>query len=720
MKILAIHADFIEFKAKKKAFKGAEEGVAKGDSERVEECLVVLSAVEKRDESNTEGVLSRYIREIENIASQVNAQNIVLYPYAHLSSSLSNPKVAEQLLKDAQKRLEGKYNVHRAPFGWYKSFNISCKGHPLSELSREFTGEVELKREAKDEPFEFLGEVEGKGLSAAFLVAKAVKRLFEGAEIGSMGFYYDQAFVDIKGVKLKNDDIDKIEKMMAEVVKENLPIIKRSLDDVNDLNQQIARDIGDKAQVYGTDGLAVVPLYENPFVKSLGEIKSFKIINLGSAYWKGNETNDQLSRIICVGFESTEGLDNYLEKLEDAKNRSHLKIGKEQGLFVVSDLVGSGLPLIAPKGMILFEEVTNFLWSLHKGKGYSKVRIPHIAKSDLYKASGHWDKFGDELFHVKGKSESFVMKPMNCPHHIQIFDHFSYSYRDLPVRFFEPTAVYRDEKAGQLIGLSRVRMITQDDGHIFCRTSQIKEEVKTIVEIVLAFYSKLGMANDYWVSLSVRGDDQSKYLGSSEVWNIAEQSLEEVATANNLPFKKVKGEAAFYGPKLDFMFKDALGREWQLATIQLDFNLPERFNLGFINEEGTKERPVMIHRAISGSLERFMSVLIEHFGGRYPVWLSPVQVKIVTITDRNKEFAQMVASKLLEVDIRVEVDDRVESMGKKVRDAQLEKVPYIVTVGDKEQEQGTLAVRRGDENTFGVKVGSFVEDILKEVKDRVL
>ena len=421
MKILAIHADFIEFQAKKKAFKGAEEGVSKGDSDRVEECLVVLSAVEKRDEGNVDGVLSRYVREIENIASQVNAQNIVLYPYAHLSSSLSNPKVAEKLLKDAQKRLEGKYNVHRAPFGWYKSFNISCKGHPLSELSREFTGEVELKREAKDEPFEFNEEV--KDLSAGLLVAKAVQRLFDGAEIGSMGFYYDQTFVDIKGVKLKNDDIKKIEKVMAELVKENLVVFEQSLEDVNELNKQIARDIGDKAAVFGVEGLAVVPLYEHSFVKSLGEIKSFKILNLGSAYWKGNENNEQLVRVLCVGFKEDNGVDNYLAKLEDAKNRSHLKIGKEQGLFVVSDLVGSGLPLLAPKGMILFEEVSGFLWELHNGKGYQKVRIPHIAKSDLYKASGHWDKFGDELFHVKGKSENFVMKPMNCPHHIQIFEH---------------------------------------------------------------------------------------------------------------------------------------------------------------------------------------------------------------------------------------------------------------------------------------------------------
>ena len=387
-------------------------------------------------------------------------------------------------------------------------------------------------------------------------------------------------------------------------------------------------------------------------------------------------------------------------------------------LFVTSDLVGPGLPLLAPKGMIIRSEIINYLWQLHHDKGYQRVWTPHIAKEQLYKTSGHWDKFGDELFKVQGKSDRFILKPMNCPHHMQIFDSFSLSYRDMPVRFFEPATIYRDEKSGQLHGLSRVRAITQDDGHLFCRTSQIKQEVATIVSVIRKFYQTLGMDKDYWVSLSVRGEDKSKYLGSDEVWNNAEGSLEEAAKENDLPYKKIPGEAAFYGPKLDFIFKDSLGREWQLATIQCDFNLPERFNLSFMNEESKKERPVVIHRAISGSLERFMSVLIEHFAGKFPLWLSPVQVKVLTITDKHLQFAGDVVSSMKGKGLRVELDDRTETMGKKVRDAQMEKVNYIVTVGDKEMEKNSLSVRDRNGDVSDVPVNEFISKLVDEVSKK--
>ena len=311
------------------------------------------------------------------------------------------------------------------------------------------------------------------------------------------------------------------------------------------------------------------------------------------------------------------------------------------------------------------------------------------------------------------------MKPMNCPHHMVLFDSFSYSYRDMPVRYFEATTVYRDEKSGQLTGLSRVRAITQDDGHLFLRVSQIKQEVKSIVEIILEFFSTLGMAKNYWVSLSLKGEEKEKYLGDDKVWNTAEKALEEAAKEANLPFKKIKGEAAFYGPKLDFMFKDALGREWQLATIQLDFNLPERFNLSFINEKGEKERPVVIHRAISGALERCMSILIENYAGAFPTWLSPVQVKVLTVTDRNVKFAKEVYKKMREQDIRVFLDDRSETFNKKVREAQLEQANYMVTIGDKEEKNKTLAIRsRNGKVKFDVNPNEFINGLLEEIKKR--
>ena len=728
MKILTIHADFIEFEAKKKAFSAAEEGVEKGKRVRVEECLVVFSAVEKKDEDNVQAVMQKYLQEIKNISQQVNAKTLVLYPYAHLSSTLADPKVAGDFLKQAEQKLRAeKFVVYRAPFGWYKSFNVSCKGHPLSELSRQFGPEetVSLKKEGKDEPFVFderkISNDEKILLTSALLVGKAVKNLHPKAEVTALGFYHNQAYVDIAGVEIHVDEVASVEEQACSELAKHFPIEKIPVQQItNALQKSMAQDIGKSAVGYSVDGMKVVPLYKDPFA-GLEKVKALKVLNQSKVYWKNNANNTQLTRMYVVGFDDAKKLEVFLKKKEEAEARSHLKIGKEMGLFVTSELVGPGLPLLAPKGMIIREEIINYLWELHKDKGYQKVWTPHIAKEQLYKTSGHWDKFGDELFKVKGKTDNFILKPMNCPHHMQIFDSFSFSYRDLPVRYFEPATIYRDEKSGQLLGLSRVRAITQDDGHLFCRVSQIKQEVATIVSVIRSFYATLGMDKEYWVSLSVRGDDKSKYLGTEEAWKIAESSLEEAARENKLNYKRIEGEAAFYGPKLDFLFKDSLGREWQLATIQCDFNLPERFNLGYMNEESKREKPVVIHRAISGSLERFMSVLIEHFAGKFPLWLSPVQVKIVTVNDRNIDFARSVVTLLLEQNIRAELDDRTESIGKKVRDATQERAGYIVTVGDKEVEKKVLAVRdRNGDVKFDVSVQGFVRDVVGEVRGRRL
>ncbi len=747
MKILTIHADFIEFQAKKKAFKQAEEGINE-EKQRIEECLVVFSAVEKRDEANTPAVLEQYIKNIEDIASQVKATKIVLYPYAHLSSHLSSPAIAESLLKEAQQLLSKKYTVARAPFGWYKSFNISCKGHPLSELSREFsvdgptntnntnvsvqsssssatpTSTTSLKREYKDEPFIFnpnpLTIEQKTNLSACVILAKVIKELYPHTEIGSIDLHGDQAYCDILNIKLHNEHLPKLEQHMQKIIESNLPFEKITTPStLEPLQQQIASDLGSNAHLYHLSPIVIVPLHKEPFLKSTHSVAAFKLLNISSAYWKNNSNNPQLTRINLVAFPTTHELDTYLQSQQDAENRSHLKIGREQNLFVISELVGQGLPLLAPKGTIIRNEIIKFLWELHKHKGYQQVWTPHIAKDLLYKTSGHWEKFGDELFKVKGKSDDFIMKPMNCPHHMQIFDSFAFSYRDMPVRYFEPATIYRDEKSGQLIGLSRVRAITQDDGHLFCRLSQVTQEVQTIVKIIHQFYHTLGMDKEYWVSLSVRGEDKSKYLGTDDMWQVAEKALETAAQQMNLPYKRREGEAAFYGPKLDFMFKDALGREWQLSTIQCDFNLPQRFNLSFMNEKSEKERPVVIHRAISGSLERFMSIIIEQYAGKFPLWLSPVQVKIITVTDRNIPFAQEVQSLLQTHDIRVELNDANETIGKKVREAQLEKVNYIVTIGDKESEKKSIAVRpRVGEVQFDVSLNKFLDAILDEIKER--
>ena len=723
MKILSLHADYIKFQPTKKALKDVEE--VPFEETHVSECLAVLISVEKPDESNPTEISHKLVENIEDISNQVKTKTIVLYPYAHLSSNLASPNIALQILKDTEKHLKDKeYKVTRAPFGYYKKFDISCKGHPLSELSREIKIESGLKRDYKDKPFVYnpkdLTEEEKIKLSSALVIGSAVKELYPNSELGSFGFYNEQAYIDIANLKLTKDELPKIEKKSSALLKENL-LFKESSDSVSGLQKEILEDIGKHGKIYEIKNIKVASLFKQPFINSTKKITSLKILNIASAYWKNNEKNQQLTRINCIGFDSEKKLEEYLKLQQDLEDRSHIKLGKELGLFVISKLVGPGLPLLAPKGMILRHEIINYLWELHKDKGYQMVWTPHIAKDLLYKQSGHWDKFGDELFIVEGKQEKFVVKPMNCPHHIQIFQNFSYSYKDMPIRYFEPATVYRDEKSGQLHGLSRVRAITQDDGHLFCRINQIKPEVKSIVKIILKFYKTLGMDKNYWVSLSIRGDDKSKYLGDDSVWNKAEESLEEVATENKLPFKKIKGEAAFYGPKLDFIFKDVLGREWQLATIQLDFNLPERFDLYFMNEKDKKERPVMIHRAISGSLERFLSVLIEHFAGNFPLWLAPVQVKILTITDRSVKFAKEVYELLLQNNIRAELDDRPETMNKKSLEARIQKIPVIITIGDDEVKNQKLAVKKhSGKLQTNISPHELIEELKNEISSKAL
>lgn len=722
MKILAIHADFIEFAAKKKAYPKAEE--ANKDKHKIEECLVIFTAVEKSDEADKDTLLKLYLKEIKDLANQVNATNVVLYPYAHLSSNLSKPEFGQQVMQEAEIELkkDKSYSVSRAPFGWYKSFNISCKGHPLSELSREIHPEQsQLKRNSKDTPFSLHQEslsVEQKvKLTAAYACAIAAKQMFPKAQIGPAGFYHEQAYIDLANIKLKPSEFKGLQKKVKGMLRKGFKI-EKTKNKPQDLQLEIHND--SKAPTFNFNDSIITPLFKDPFSKP-EEIQAFSIYNVGSVYWKSNENNEQLTRVYLNAFKTTQELQDYDEKLKAAQDRSHIKIGKDQGLFVISPLVGKGLPLLAPKGMIIREEIVGYLWELHKNQGYQRVWTPHIAKQELYKTSGHWDKFGDELFKVQGKDEQFIMKPMNCPHHMQVFNAFSYSYKDLPVRYFEPATIYRDEKSGQLLGLSRVRAITQDDGHLFCRADQITDEAKKIVEIIHKFYNTLGMDQDYWVSLSVRDDDESKWLGTDENWHMAEKALEMAAKEMKLPYKRIEGEAAFYGPKLDFMFKDALGREWQLGTVQCDFNLPERFDLTYANEEGKKERPVVIHRAISGSLERFMSVLIEHFAGKFPLWLSAVQVSIATINDTHSDFAHAVAQKMREFDLRVQVDDRVESMGKKVRDAQQSGINYILTIGDQEIKNNTVSVRSQLGNVeHNIPVDEFIGRVVEQRDQRKL
>jgi threonyl-tRNA synthetase len=451
------------------------------------------------------------------------------------------------------------------------------------------------------------------------------------------------------------------------------------------------------------------------------DAKAFKLERVAGAYWRGDETKPMLTRIYGLAFDTPEELAAYETQREEAKKRDHRKLGAELDLFTFSDLVGAGLPLFTPKGTLLRNLIIEKIYSLQAEYNYQPVWIPHITKKELYETSGHWEKFGDELFKVRGQSDvEFVMKPMNCPHHTQIYASSPKSYRDLPVRYAEATTNYRDEQAGELLGLSRVRSLTQDDGHIFCMPEQIEQEANIIVSVIRQFYQSLDMMKegDYWVSLSVRDPKTpEKYIGEASVWDKSEQILEDIAKREKLNYQRVEGEAAFYGPKLDFMFKDALGREWQLATLQLDFNMPARFGLEYTDRDGIKKTPVMIHRAIAGSLERFLSVVIEHFAGAFPLWLAPVQVKILPIGEAHQEYAAQVTKDLKLAGVRVELDDSAESLGKRIRNAKLAKTPYFLVIGDKEVESNTVTLESRDtEASTNISLAELKEKLAAEVK----
>lgn len=576
--------------------------------------------------------------------------------------------------------------------------------------------------------------LEHKRHTLAHLLAAAVLDLYPHAKLTlgpaiDNGFYYD---IDFSGGDTPNDaDLKEIQKRMkklmntwteftheivsAEAAREKFAGNPYKTELINEIAAR-----GEDITLYTCGGFTDLCRgghSENP--KAEINLEAFKLDKIAGAYWRGDEKNPMLTRIYGLAFDTVDDLLAYEKQVEEAKARDHRKLGKDLDLFTVSPLIGAGLPLLKPKGMIIRQQIENYLWDLHKDKGYSRVWTPHITNLSLYETSGHAEKFGDELFRVKGGDEDFALKPMNCPHHMQIFADNQFSYRDMPVRYFEPATVYRYEKSGQLSGLTRVRAITQDDGHLFCRVSQITDEVSTIVGIIREFYKTMGLLDDYWVSLSVR-DENGMFLGSDEVWKKAEAALEEAAKKNNLNYKRVEGEAAFYGPKLDFMFKDAIGREWQLATIQCDFNLPERFDLKYINENGEKEQPVVIHRAISGSLERFMGVMIEHFAGAFPLWLSPEQIRVIPVSDAQKEYSSHIYTELKAIGLRVTLDDSKESMGKKIRNAKKDKLPYFVVIGDKEIQEKNVTLESRDGTSKQMSLSSLANHLLTEIETKQL
>jgi threonyl-tRNA synthetase len=552
------------------------------------------------------------------------------------------------------------------------------------------------------------------------------------------GFYFD---FDSE-IKISEADFEKIENEMAKIVKEDLPIIK------DEMTVEDARDFfdkgtyrgneykfewldeidkrGEKISVYwmGEKGKDIpetfVDICAGPHLASTGKIGVFKLLKMAGAYWHGDEKNKMLQRIYGTAFETQKELDDHLRFLEEAKKRDHKKIGKELGLFTFSELVGAGLPLWTPKGTMLRNTLDDFVWELRRARGYNKVTIPHITKKDLYETSGHWAKFSNDLFKINTREgHEFAMKPMNCPHHTQIYDCMPRSYRDMPQRYAETTMVYRDEQTGELNGLSRVRCITQDDAHVFCRESQLKDEFYAIWEIIEEFYVKCGFPV-LKIRLSLSDPDHmEKYLGSRELWDKAEDQLRGFIKERGAEFTEGIGEAAFYGPKIDFMAEDSLGREWQVATIQADRNMPKNFKLFYTNEQGEDEQVVMVHAAIMGSIERFLSILIEHHAGAFPVWLSPVQVLLAPVSSKHLEGTKSLATELSAQGIRVEIDGADETVGNKVRKAVGQKLPYIIVVGDKELAGEPWMIRvRGQEEQLKMSKEEFLQRVKTEIKER--
>ena len=597
-----------------------------------------------------------------------------------------------------------------------------------TELNRPINADAQVKLYKWDDE-------EGKHAfwhTSAHLMAEALQELYPGTQFGigpaiENGFYYD--VMPPEGVKLSDAEFPKIEKKMQELVQRKEALVREDIS-----KEDALKFFGDRGQTYKNELIAELEdghittytqgnytdLCRGPHLMSTAPIKAVKVLSVAAAYWRGDEKRPMMTRVYGISFPKKKMLDEYLEKLEEAKKRDHRKIGKEMELFFFSDRVGKGLPMWLPKGTALRLRLQDFLRKIQKRYGYLEVITPHIGGKSLYVTSGHYAHYGKDSFqpiHTPEEGEEYMLKPMNCPHHCEIYANQPRSYKDLPLRIAEFGTVYRYEQSGELHGLTRVRSFTQDDAHIFCRPDQVKDEFLRVMDIINIIFKALDF-KEYEAQISLRDPkDTEKYIGSDEVWEEAERAIIEACEEKGLTARKEEGEAAFYGPKLDFMIKDALGRRWQLGTIQVDYNLPERFKLEYTGSDNEKHRPVMIHRAPFGSMERFIAVLIEHTAGHFPLWLIPDQVVVCPISEKFNDYAQKVNKYLNDNDVRSTIDDRNEKIGRKIRDNELKRIPYMLVVGEKEAADGTVSVRKqgqGDQGTMTFE--AFAAKIQDEVK----
>jgi threonyl-tRNA synthetase len=611
-----------------------------------------------------------------------------------------------------------------------EALSISVNGE-VWDLTRPIDSDAKIKLHGWDDR-------EGRETfwhSSAHMMAEAIESIYPGTKFGigpsiDNGFYYD---IDLpEGKTLTDKDLAAVEQKIMEEARAKTDIVRKEISKADALKFFSEKNDPYKLELISdlTDGTITLysqgnftDLCRGPHLPNTGYIKAVKLTSIAGAYWRGNEKNKMLTRVYGITFPKQKMLDEYLVMLEEAKKRDHRKIGKEMELFHLSQAVGLGLPMWLPKGAILREQLELFLKKVQKKYGYEQVITPHIGDVNLYKTSGHYQKYGQDSFqpmHTPTEGEEFMLKPMNCPHHCEIYRFKPRSYKDLPVRLAEFGTVYRYEQSGELHGLTRVRGFTQDDAHIFCRPDQLKEEFLKVIDIVFIIFKALDF-KDYTAQISLRDpNNKEKYIGSDENWEKAEREIVEACNEKGLITTTVLGEAAFYGPKLDFMIKDALGRSWQLGTIQVDYNLPERFELEYIGTDDKRHRPVMIHRAPFGSMERFCAVLIEHTAGKFPLWLTPEQVVVLPISEKYNDYAQKVLKYLNNCDIRTVIDDRNEKIGRKIRDNELKRIPYLLIVGEKEFENDTVSVRRQGEGDQGsMAIVAFSDFIRKEVQNQL-
>jgi len=632
------------------------------------------------------------------------------------------------------------------PDGTVREFPVGVTGADIARSISEGLARNALAIEANGEVVELLRPIrqdasvkiltwsdpKGKNTfwhSSAHLLAEALEALYPGVKFGigpaiDSGFYYD---VDLGDRTFGETDLSAVEAKMKELAKKNSEYVRKEVSKTEALNYFTKKDDPYKIELISDleDGTITfyqqgnfVDLCRGPHLPNTGFIKAIKLLSVAGAYWRGNEKNKMLTRIYGITFPKQKELEEYLHLLEEARKRDHRKIGKELELFAFSEKVGMGLPLWLPKGTILRERLEQFMRKAQVRAGYDPVVTPHIGSKSLYVTSGHYEKYGKDSFqpiHTPDEGEEFLLKPMNCPHHCEIYKVKPRSYRDLPVRLAEFGTVYRYEQSGELHGLTRVRGFTQDDAHIFCRPDQVKSEFIKVIDLVLHVLNSLGFEN-FTAQVSLRDPaDRAKYIGEDELWDRAEREIQEAADERNLKTVAVKGEAAFYGPKLDFMVRDALGRSWQLGTIQVDYNLPERFELEYVGSDNQKHRPVMIHRAPFGSLERFVAVLIEHCAGNFPLWLAPDQITVLPISERFNDYAARVYDKLKAEDIRGILDDRDEKVGRKIRDAETKKIPFMLIVGEREASEDLVSVRKHGQGDQGsVSLEDFVRNFKME------